>query len=135
MSGAKVVILSRRMMVSLAAVFLWIASLTGLFSLLTESYVLGAFWLALAIVLIIGLIQGSLVSRLEGRQVPVPSIVLVLGILLLVGVTELINLLMTKPSMTTLYLFDVTYSIGILILGGYAARQLLRSTSDRSKGP
>lgn len=135
MSGAKVVILSRRMIVSLAAVFLWIASLTSLFSLLTESYVLGAFWLALAIVLIIGLIQGSLVSRLEGRQVPVPSIVLVLGILLLVGVTELINLLMTKPSMTTLYLFDVTYSIGILILGGYAARQLLRSTSDRSKGP
>ena len=135
MSGAKVVILSRRMIVSLAAVFLWIASLTRLFSLLTESYVLGAFWLALAIVLIIGLIQGSLVSRLEGRQVPVPSIVLVLGILLLVGVTELINLLMTKPSMTTLYLFDVTYSIGILILGGYAARQLLRSTSDRSKGP
>lgn len=135
MSRAKVVILSRRMIVSLAAVFLWIASLTGLFSLLTESYVLGAIWLALAIVLFIGLIQGSLMSRLEGRQVPVPSIVLVVGILLLVGVTELINLLMTKPSMTTSYLFDAAYSIGILILGGYAARQLLRSTSDRSKGP
>ena len=116
------------------AMFLWIASLTGPFSLLTESYVLGAFWLALAIALFMGLIQGSLMSRLEGRQVPVPKIVLVLGILLLIGVTELINLLMTRPSMTTLYLFDVAYSLGILILGEYAARQILRSTGDRSKG-
>ena len=134
MSRAKVVVLSRRMIVSLMAMLLWIASLTGLFSLLTESYVLGAFWLALAIALFIGLIQGSLMFRLEGRQVPVPSVVLVLGILLLVGVTQLINLLMTRPSMTTLYLFDVAYSLGILILGEYAARQILRSTGDRSKG-
>lgn len=135
MSRVKVVVLSRRMIVSLMAILLWIASLTGLFSLLTESYVLGAFWLGLAIILFIGLIQGSLISRSEGMQVPVLSIVLVLGILLLVGVSELINLLMTKPSMTTSYLFDAAFSIGILILGGYAARQLLRSTGDRSKGP
>ena len=117
----------------IAAMLLWIMVVTGVFSILSESTLMGLLWLGIALVLVVALVQGTMMSRLEGRKLPIASIALILIILLLVGITEVINLFMTEPNLSVSYLFDVAYSLGIVILGGYSGYLLLRA--PRSQAP
>jgi len=121
------VTLTKRLILSVAAVFLWMILVTGVFSVLTGSTLIGVFWLGLALLLVVALLQGELISRLDGRELPFYSIALILLILLLVGITEVINLFITEPRATTSYVFDVAYSLGIVILGGHSGYLLLRA--------
>lgn len=126
------VFLSRKLIISLAAVFLWMAFVTGIFSIVTGSYAIGLLSVGLALALAIVLIQGSLLARLERQRLPILSIVLVLAILVLVSVSELINLLITPVRLSLPYAFDVAYSVGVLVLSGYAASQLVRAPRQRN---
>ncbi len=126
------ILLTRRVIYSFAAVLIWVFLITGIFSILADSYMLGVIWLALTLALIIGLTQRSLLSRLENRRMPVLSAVLVLLILMLVAATELVNLLVTDPSTSINYLFDAMYSLGILVLGVNAGYQTLKSYKEQS---
>jgi len=109
-------------------VFIWMAVLTGAFGLLTGSYFSGIVWTSLGVLLLAVVLEGSLISRLEVRQMPLASLVLVTFVIVLIGLSELINLLVTKPALTVSYVFDALYSLGFLILGGYAASQVVRLT-------
>ncbi len=132
MSQSTSVTLTRRLILSVAAVLLWMMLVTGVFSLVTESTAIGIFWLGLGLALFVALIQGEMMSRLDGRKLPLMSIAIVLVVLLLIGITEVINLLMTEPKLTVSYLFDAAFSLGILILGGYSGYLLLRAPRSQS---
>ncbi|MFQ5923585.1 MAG: hypothetical protein ACE5M4_12155 [Anaerolineales bacterium] len=134
MSQASNIVLTRRLITSLAAVFLWIAIVTGAFSLVTGSTAIGLLWIGIGLALVIALIQGKLMSRLEGRRVPLASVALIVIVIMLVAITELVNLFITKFVISISYFFDVAYSLGIVILGGYAAFQLLKSPRPGSTG-
>ena len=105
---------------------------TGVFSVVTSSYAIGLLWVGLGLALAIVLIQGSLLTRLEQLRIPVPNVVLVLFILVLVGVSELINLLTTTIRPGLPYAFDVVYSVGVLVLAGNATAQLARAPRQRN---
>jgi len=127
------VTLTKKLIVSVAAVFLWMILVTGVFSVFTGSKLIGAFWLGLALVLVVVLLQGKLIAKLDGRELPFYSIALILLILLLIGITEVMNLFMTEPRATASYVFDVAYSLGIVILGGYSGYLLLRAPRSQSQ--
>ena len=118
--------LSRKLLRSVCAVFIWMALVTGVFGLLTGSYFSGAAWTGLAVLLLAAVLEGSLFSRLENKQVPLASFLLVALVIFLIGASEIINMLTTRPALTVSYVFDALYSLGFIVLGGYAASQLLR---------
>jgi len=126
MKQARTFPLSRKLLRSLCALFIWIALISGIFGLLTGSAITGVVWTGLGLLVLIVVIEGRLISRLEQKQFPVLSLVLIVVVIFLVGVSELINLLTLRPALSVSYVFDALYSLGMLILGGYAALQLLR---------
>lgn len=128
MKKARTIPLSSKLMRSLAAVFIWMALVTGVFGLLTRSYFSGVAWTVLGLILLGVVLEGSILRRLENRELPIASFVLVLLVIILIGLSELVNLLVTKPALTASYIFDVLYSLGFLILGGYSAIRVLNQT-------
>jgi len=127
MTQARIVVLTKRLIFSLAAVLLWIALVTGGFSLVTGSTAVGILWIGAGLAIVIALLQGALMAKIEGRRVPIASVGLILVILVLVAISEFVNLFITKPDDTIAYIFDIAYSLGVVILGGYAALQLIKS--------
>lgn len=127
MTQAKSVVLTKRLVFSLAAVLLWIALVTGGFSLVTGSTAVGILWIGAGLAIVVALLQGGVMSKIEGRRVPIASIGLILVIIVLVAISEFVNLFITRPADTVAYIFDIAYSLGVVILGGYAALQLIRS--------
>jgi hypothetical protein len=127
MTQANSVRLTKKLIFSLAALLLWIALVTGGFSLVIGSTAVGILWIGFGLAIVVALLQGGLMSKIEGRRVPVASIGLILVIIALIAISELVNLFITKPVDTAAYIFDIAYSLGVVIFGGYAALQLIRS--------
>jgi len=130
MARARTVQLSSKVLRSLSATFIWVAAVTGVFGLLTGSYVSGVASIILAILLLGVVIEGSLLRRLANREVPLASVVLVTVVVILIALSELINLLVTKPTLTVSYVFDALYSVGFLALGSYSTFLLLNHNRE-----
>ena len=127
MTKAKSVMLTKRLIFSLAEILFWMTLVTGGFSLVIGSTAVGILWIGAGLAIVVALLQGWLMSKIEGLRVPMASIGLILVILVLIEISEFVNLFITKPVDTVAYIFDIAYSLGVVILGGYAALQLIRA--------
>ena len=127
MAETKSVMLTKRLIFSLAAVLFWMTLVTGGFSLVIGSTAVGILWIGAGLAIVVALLQGWLMSKIEGLRVPMASIGLILVILVLIEISEFVNLFITRPVDTVAYIFDIAYSLGVVILGGNAALQLIRA--------
>lgn len=118
----KYILISAGMLLIIAAIISWMALLTGVFSISINEIIYGLVWIVIGLVPIVMLLERKLIKRLEGKRIPAANMIMVLVILVLVGISELVNLLASPPSLSIGYFYDLIFSIGYLFLIAIFAR-------------
>jgi hypothetical protein len=100
--------------------FLWMGFTSGLFALLTDQITEGIIWIAILVVVLVVLLQGSLLSRFEGMNLPFGPVLILGGVTVLIGIDEIINIVYSKVTITGKIhipsLVSLVSSIGFVVI-------------------
>jgi hypothetical protein len=127
--------LTRTLLYLIAAPLVWMSSLGGWFGLASGHSGLGTIFVTLAVVVVVILLEGHLVSYLVGREMPVGSLILLSSIIALVALDELANLVTSSPPLFTTLGFPIVLStvvsIGFVLLTGLLIWRLFSLVRQR----
>jgi hypothetical protein len=114
---------------------------SGLFALLTDQTIEGIIWITVITIVILVLLEGSLVSRIEGKYLPLGSVIILGGITFLIGIDEIINIVYSKVVISgeihTPSLVSLISSVGFVVIAVIVLLKLnyLYQTSEKSTSP
>jgi hypothetical protein len=116
--------LSRILMYGFAALILWMTILTAIFNFVTGAIFPAVIWLIVGLGVIIILLQGSIIRRLEGQVLPRVNLLFIVAILVLVGLNEIYGLVVSPPSLGFAYLHNLVFVIGYFVILGFIFYQM-----------
>lgn len=126
------VILTKKLLRIFAAIFLWMALLTGVFSFATQAQLSGIFWIGITFVVIIIVFGTNLIERLEGREIPNLNLLLIISVLFLVGADEIYGLIYSTPAISFGYIYNLVLTVGYWILMGLLIIQFSHQIKSKS---
>ena len=124
--------LSRRSLLDIMFQLVWMTIPIGIFLLLNQEYLWGVILSALGAAAIIGMLSNQLIQSFEARNIPVNrGYFMAFGFGASAAITALYIFLLVQPSRNLAW-FGMPYAVGILVLGTWAAIQVLRSMRNRN---
>lgn len=124
--------LSRRSLLGVMFLLVWMTMPIGIFFLLNQEYLWGVILSALGIAAIVGMLSKQLLQSFEVRKIPVNrGYFMAFGFGASAAITALYIFLLVRPSGNLVW-FGMGYAVGILVLGTWGIIQVLRSMRNRN---
>jgi len=130
MSSMKSIEMSKNLVLSFVAVFLWIALGGGILQFLMGNVFLGGIFVLVGLVLLLSLIDGRLPRYLIGREILKTNVYLMVFVLILVAGNEIYGLVSSRSITETIRFAQISYIIGFCLLSCVMVWQVLRSTQS-----
>lgn len=108
--------MSRNLVISIAAVFLWAALGGGVLQFIMGNEIIGLFFIVIGIAVIFAFIEGSLTKFLIGRKVLKVNIYIMIPVLILIAGNEFFSLVTTRSITEVIRIAQVIFLIGFCIL-------------------
>lgn len=116
MKEISLISLTRKLFLSMAALFLWVALGGGAFQLFEGSKIIGMIFILLGLIVLVGLASGRLMKRYVGRRVAKVNIYLLFPLLILIAGNEIYSFLSLPTDNRIAYLVQGIFSFGFLLL-------------------
>jgi len=110
------IVITRKLTLTFAAFFLWLALAGGILQFLLGGKVIGGSFILIGIVIILALIDGRLIKLLIGRKLQKTNLYVSLFILVLIAGNEISALLTTKSISELNRLVHAVFVVGFGIL-------------------
>ena len=116
MNKTSSIVITRKLTLTFAAFFLWLALAGGILQFLLGGKVIGGSFILIGIVIILALIDGRLIKLLIGRKLQKTNLYVSLFILVLIAGNEISALLTTKSISELNRLVHAVFVVGFGIL-------------------